>query len=207
MSILRKYRWAFRHIDYFALNVKARYNLMDETILDQPVVEQQKSITTYSGFWQRVGAAFLDWVVMVPVSLGIKYLSVSPWSPVISVVLNLIPVIYKPLMEYRYGATLGKMVLKLRVRNLEMEEASLGAIFLRNIFYLIPQVISLWATIVRYFGSGLESDTLFRDFTIFQYIVIGFGFISIIDVIMMAADPRKRSLHDRIGGTVVVDQH
>ena len=182
-------------------------NLMDDTILDQPVVEQQKSITTYGGFWQRVGAAFLDWVVMVPVSLGIRYLNVSPWSPVISVVLNLIPVIYKPLMEYRYGATLGKMVLKLRVRNLEMEDPSLGAIFRRNVFYLIPQVLSLWSTLVRYFGRGIESDSLLGDFTIFQYIVIGFAFISIIEVIMMAADSRKRSLHDRIGGTVVVNQH
>jgi uncharacterized RDD family membrane protein YckC len=181
-------------------------NLMDETILDQPIIEQQKSITTYGGFWQRIGAAFLDWVVMVPISLGIKYLNFGPWSPVVSVVLNLIPVIYKPLMEFHYGATVGKMVLRLRVRNLEMEEASLGAIFRRNVFYLIPQVLSLWSTLVRYFGRGIESDSLLGDITTFQYIVIGVAFITVIDVIMMAADPRKRSLHDRIGGTVVVNQ-
>jgi uncharacterized RDD family membrane protein YckC len=183
---------------------------VEEIILDQPAIQQDKSQIKYGTFWRRVGGTFLDWLVMVPFSYGIAYLNSASWrSSVILVLLSLIPLGYKPLMEFRYGATLGKMALNLRVRNLEFAEASLGAILLRNIFHIIPLLISLLSTLAVYnnFDLGLVKVAGFRQhYFEIQHITFAFFFLSIIDAIALAADPRKRSLHDRIGGTVVVNQ-
>lgn len=187
---------------------------MEEIILDQPAIQKDKSNIKYSGFWQRFGAVVVDWLVLVPVTLGITYFNTSSWkNSVLLVLISIISTGYKPFMEYQYGATLGKMALKLRVRNLEFEEASLTEILLRNIFHIVPAVISLLFTLAMYSDSDFKSVSGLMEFGVFsqryawlQYINYAFGFIGIVDAIMLLADERNRSLHDRIGGTVVISE-
>jgi uncharacterized RDD family membrane protein YckC len=185
---------------------------MEDIILDNSAIQQDKTSIKYGGFWQRFAAIILDWLVLAPVSLGVSYLNMSSWkSSALMVLISLIGLGYKPFMEYRYGASLGKMAMKLKVRNLEFEDATLGAILLRNIFQIIPGVISLFFSIAMYNDPGFASVSGFGDFTNLsqqyvaaQYINYGFGFLALIDAIVLAADYRKRSIHDKIGGTVVI---
>jgi uncharacterized RDD family membrane protein YckC len=186
---------------------------MEEVILDQPVIQQQKSNTKYGSFWERVGAITLDWIILVPVSFGISYVNTTSWkSSLILILISIVGTGYKPFMEFRYGATLGKMAVKLRVTNTEFEEASLAAILLRNIFHIVPAFITLLFTLAMYNDPGFESvsglmefGTLSQQYATLQYINYAVGFLGFIDAIVMAADQRKRSLHDRIGGTVVIN--
>ena len=186
---------------------------MDEVILDQPVIQQQKSNTKYGSFWERVGGATLDWIILAPLSFGLSYLNTTTWkSSFILILVSIITTGYKPFMEFRYGATWGKMALKLRVTNLEFEEANLAAILLRNIFQIVPALITLLFTLDMYNDPAFESISGLMEFGTFsqqydslQYINYAVGLLGIIDGIMMAADQRKRSLHDRIGGTVVIN--
>jgi uncharacterized RDD family membrane protein YckC len=186
---------------------------MDE-ILDQAFEQSDRSKIRYGGFWSRFGASFIDGLILMPVSFGLSYLNITSWkSAIILVIFSMVTLSYKPVMEFVYGATLGKMALRLRVTNLEFENASLGEILLRNIFHLTPGLISLFFTIGVYTDPGFESVDGFGDFTIFlqgfpilQYINYVVIFITLVDVIVLISDPQKRSLHDKIGGTFVIER-
>jgi uncharacterized RDD family membrane protein YckC len=183
-----------------------------EEILDQSLIQSEKSNVKYGGFWERFGALLLDGIILAPISLGLTYLNMTSWkSSLILVLISIVVVGYKPFMEFTYGATLGKMALRLQVTNLELEKASMGEILLRNVFHLVPQLIGLVLTIGMYNDPEFESVSGFGEYSVFsrgylglQYVNYASGFITIIDAIVLASDHQKRSLHDRIGGTLVV---
>lgn len=187
---------------------------MDE-ILDQPFIEKDKSRVVYSGFWKRFAAVIIDGVILAPITIGINYFNVSSWkSSLILTVVTLITMCYKPIMEILYGATWGKMAVGIKVTNLDFEKADVKEILLRNSFQLVPQLITLIITIGLYNSDGFESVSGFGEYSAFsqgsamlQVINVGSGLLTIIDAIILAADPQKRSLHDKVGGTLVVDKY
>jgi uncharacterized RDD family membrane protein YckC len=116
-------------------------------------------------------------------------------------------------MEYNYGATLGKMALRLKVVNLQFEKADLQEILLRNIFHIVPPLITLFITIGIYSSEEFQDITGFREFSTYsnqhtslQIINVVSGIITLVDMIVMLSDSRKRSLHDKIGGTYVIER-
>ncbi len=68
-------------------------------------------------------------------------------------------------MEYIYGATLGKMALKLRVVDAQFEKAGLQEILLRNIFNIVPSLITLVFTIGIYLRPEFEDVNGFTEYT------------------------------------------
>jgi len=187
-----------------------------EEVLDQPLFnETTTGNIKYGGFWARLGAQFLDGLILVPISFGLTYFNTTSWkSALLLVIVTAIGIAYKPFMEFTYGATFGKMALKLKVTNTDFEKADLLEILLRNIFHIVPQLITLLLTITMVYNnpdfesvSGWGEYTTFtQQFSVLQYVNYAAGLIMIIDAIMLAADEQKRSLHDRIGGTFVIYQ-
>lgn len=183
-----------------------------EDVLDQSLFQPDKSGVQYGSFWQRFGALIIDGIILSPISVGLTYLNITTWkSSLILVLITIAGLSYKPFMEFTYGATWGKMALKLTVTNLTFEKASLGEILLRNIFHIVPPLIALIFTISMYNNPDFDSVSGFGEFTLFskqypvlQYINYAAGLIGIIDGIMLITDQQKRSLHDRIAGTLVI---
>lgn len=183
-----------------------------EEILDQPLFQPDKSSVTYGGFWQRFGALIIDGIILSPITFGLTYFNITSWkSSLILVLITLVGVSYKPFMESAYGATWGKMAMKLTVTNLNFEKASLGEILLRNIFHIVPTLIILFFSIGMYNDPAFQSVSGYGEFTTFskqfpasQYTSYVSGIITIIDAIVLAVDQQKRSLHDKIGGTLVI---
>jgi uncharacterized RDD family membrane protein YckC len=183
-------------------------------VLDQPLVQADTATVKYGGFWSRFGALILDGFILAPFSLGLSYFNITSWkSSLALVVITLIGLAYKPFMEFNYGATLGKMAFKLKVVNNDLERASLGEILLRNIFNIVPSLITLFVTLGVYADPEFGDITGFMEYTAFtqqyaalQFISYGSGILSIIDGIVLIADDQKRSLHDKIAKTFVVDQ-
>lgn len=147
----------------------------------------QKSELRYAGFWVRVLATFLDGIVIsalvsfIMLAFGRRYgifnvqLSSSPTnlfsSSAESMSTTIIQWAYSILMLKYYGATLGKMALRLKVVG-DGKELDWISIILRE-------------TIGK-FISGL---------------IIGIGYL------MVAWDPRKQGLHDKIANTLVVREN
>lgn len=181
-------------------------------VLDESPVGVNQNEVVYGGFWTRLGAMIVDGFVLAPLTVSIMYFNVVSWKSVeVLIIFTLLSLMYKPFMEYMYGATLGKMALRLKVVNLQFEKASLEEILLRNVFHIVPSVISLFFSIGMYNDSEfleidgyLEFATFSQQFQSIQIISWVSSCITLVDLIVMLADDRKRSLHDRIGKTFVV---
>ena len=91
-------------------------------------------------------------------------------------------------LEARGGATLGKRVLGLRVVNLpEQTAAGIWSTGVRTILFLTGPAIFAFAG-----AWGLSIISLLG------------GALWFADSLVLATDPQKRSLHDRLAGTIVV---
>ena len=126
--------------------------------------------------------------------------------------INLLALIYKPLMEANNSATVGKMALNLKVVNLELERASLGEVLLRNIFHIGGLLITLFFSILVFTDPGFAEITGFMEYSQYiqqfkgmQYVNYLVSALSIIDGIVMIADDKNRSLHDKIAKTLVIE--
>ena len=185
---------------------------MEET-LDQNFLQPDRSNVSYGGFWQRLGARFIDGLILAPISFGVVYFNITSWKSIpVLLLITIITTAYKPFMEFSYGATLGKMALNLKVTNLEFGPPSLGEALLRNIFYIGQQAVALFFGIIMYSHADFESVTGYWEFATFsqQFVAMtffnyAFGIVGIVDVVMLISDHQKRSLHDRIGGTYVIE--
>jgi uncharacterized RDD family membrane protein YckC len=111
----------------------------------------------YAGFWIRLVAYLIDFIVVLLLSITI-----------------IGPLIYFPLMWWQKGATLGQMVLNLRVvRAVDGGPIDGGTAFVRFLVFLLESV-----------GT---------------YILIG-----LLGFIWAAFDQRKQAWHDKAANTVVI---
>lgn len=134
----------------------------------------------YVGFWVRLGAKFIDGIILGAVSMvvsfaaGFMVLSYSDPSHafVLSIILNVLQIAiaatYTTWFLGRYGATLGKMACRIKVVTADGEKVSYGR------------------ALGRHFAEFISS------------LILCIGYI------MAAFDNQKRTLHDRICNTRVV---
>lgn len=185
-------------------------------ILDAPQSHTtiDPNTVVYGGFWVRFGAMFIDGLVLAPVSVGLMYYNAtSSKNALLLAAITLLSLAYKPVMEYIYGATLGKMALRLRVVDAQFEKAGLQEILLRNIFHIVPSLVTLAFTVSIYLNPEFQDVDGFMEYS--QYTgqfkslqIMNFvsGLITIVDAIVLVSDSRKRSLHDKIAQTYVIER-
>ena len=88
---------------------------MEENILESGIVEQQGGEVVFAGFWIRVGAQIVDTLALVPL-IALNVTALYTWKQLwLALIVNVVSLCYKPFMEAKYGATLGKMALNLQV--------------------------------------------------------------------------------------------
>jgi uncharacterized RDD family membrane protein YckC len=184
-----------------------------DEVLDNSLFEREKPSITYGGFWQRFGALIIDGMIFWPITLGLTYFNITWKSSVVLIMVSLVGLGYKPFMEYVYGATWGKMAMKLVVKNRDFEKAELGDILLRNIFHIVPLVIQLFFTVRLYSDPSFESVSGWSEYSAYiasasllTYVNFAGGFIQIVDAIVLITDKQKKSLHDKIAGTFVIQE-
>jgi uncharacterized RDD family membrane protein YckC len=73
------------------------------TIEDVPPIQ-------YAGFWLRCGAILLDIVCLIPIIAFTIYNQLMLKNTLVAMLLLVAGVLYRILLEYRYSATLGKMI-------------------------------------------------------------------------------------------------
>src|SRR5262249_37444134 len=104
--------------------------------------------------------------------------------------LALPPLFYKPLMEWRYGATVGKMICQLRVIASSGKPLSLGAAFLRS----SPIWLGTFASFLPMLNPG--DDSLFTYQKIAAWAVV-------LDCLKVALR-EKRAIHDNLADSYCV---
>ena len=157
----------------------------------------------YQTGWARFIAAFIDGLVFLPLVLFEDYfllptknkLGMISWI-ILSVILSYT---YSVLLHARYGQTLGKMAMKVKIVDMsETKSITFLQAFMRD---SVGMAISLVAVIFLYFQFAdiqlIEKG--YDDFLMpwfFSWIIIELG--------TMLFNRKRRAIHDFIAGTVVV---
>ncbi len=169
-----------------------------------------KEEVEYASFWIRVAAALIDTVVFAPLIVlsfvNLFYVK----SLVLLYVMMVLQALYKPLMEFKYGATLGKMAVKIKVVNEEQHPITLDQSFGRYLPWVISTVISLITTTAIYMSVDFNNLTSYMQLaeisesmplnTVSQ----AYNFIFLILILWMTIDKKNQGVHDKIAKTMVI---
>ncbi len=172
-------------------------------------------IVRYGKFWDRVGAYLLDGIIVGLISFGLNYLNITNFkSFLIYLPIAIIGLLYKPFMESYYGATLGKMALRLKVTDLDYNKINFEKSLLRSLIVIVPSLIYIPVHYLAFDNPQITQTTGFMEFSMALSEVypttklIGniFMVVFITDLIVLLTDgsKRQRSLKDFIAKTYVI---
>lgn len=139
----------------------------------------------YRTFWRRFGAAAVDCLALWPLFSLEEWLEVRQATiaedALCLVLFCLAPYIYSIYLHGRFGQTLGKRLLRIKVVDVSGDALTMAQVFRRE---LINLPLSLWAlvtSLVVILGGGNQDDPM-----------------------TTLGSRQRRSLHDRIAHSVVV---
>jgi hypothetical protein len=184
-------------------------NLLDDAFNEKPNNETQIIFAT---FWTRVWASLIDALVVLPITIPLIFYNMSTWKNItVLIAVTIAGMAYKLLMEYTYGATLGKMAQRIVVVNYDFEKPSFEAICLRNIFGITSSVATLCSMLYIFSRPEFKDITGFMEYSAFASKIPNINIVNnvvslvyMIDALMMLGDKQNRTYHDKIGKTYVV---
>lgn len=156
---------------------------------------------------RRIGAAIVDNIVMWPFSLFITMLSVSMDDEVIrtySYFIAALPVTYSIIGHYKYGMTIGKWVARIKVIDVsESKNITLRQAFLRDIAFVILTIVDITVDILvrRSWEIGDIPGYIYWVSTVAGSAALLW---TLLEIISMLTNSKRRAIHDFIAGTVVV---
>ncbi len=166
----------------------------------------------YVGFWSRFWALLIDGIILSAASFLLRSVLGEITNPVVTLLASLIPFLYNPIMEYHYGATVGKMALGIKIVNSELQRLTINNVIFRNLIYFSIQLVNIVVELYQFYNTsennigGFESlsdfftpqVTMSIIFSVFVFVIY------VVELIFLLTDEKHRSLHDRIGKTYVV---
>jgi uncharacterized RDD family membrane protein YckC len=180
------------------------YNVLDDEFKKVPQTYE------FATFGDRVKASVIDTLVFIP----FIFMTIYNWTDLkiyeLDLFLNAAMIMYKPIMEWHYGATIGKMVAKIKVVNQELSEITLDQSFRRFAVYFIGYGISLMASYALFqdpdFASAttlvevgdLQAKSPLNDFSQMA------SFLVLVSVTFVAFDLKRQALHDKLAETYCI---
>ncbi|MGI9550733.1 MAG: RDD family protein [Aurantibacter sp.] len=169
----------------------------------------------HAKFWDRVGAYLLDIIIVGSLSFAFNYANIVHFkSFAFYLPIAALGILYKPYMESYYDATLGKMVLNLKVTDLNYNKIGFKRSLLRILILIIPSIVYIP---LHYFGFNnpqLANTDGFMEFSQAlaaaypgaQLISSVLSLVVIADIIFLIVESggERRSLKDLIAKTYVI---
>lgn len=175
----------------------------------------------FSGIERRFAAYFIDGLLLIPLFfLNYMLLQISKPAEIALVVpQGLIGLFYLVYFHARWGQSIGKMLLGIKVVDLSgmpigwrrafwryMPVAALDVLWMSNRFYsllFLPDSILAGMDPGEADWDGLFHDTAF----VLDLCIAGLGFLwGLVDSVVLLLNSRRRALHDFIAGTVVINK-
>ena len=176
----------------------------------------EEQITTYGGFWRRAAAFMIDAIVMTPLIL-FDFWALKQSASVyifVSLFVAVCMTAYKIYFHGRWGATLGKKAMALKVLTSDVGTISYKQAAMREIITIVAAVIgymwnytalshapadfATWTLVQKTQFMGAGKPALVHLVTTFLYIIL------LIDPLVLLFNARKRTIHDFIADTVVI---
>lgn len=174
--------------------------------------EFEEPAYVYVGFWPRFWALLIDGIILSTAAFVLNSVLGETESPVVTILSSIIPFFYNPIMEYQYGATVGKMALRIKIVNADLQRLTINNVIFRNLIYFSIQLVDIAVELYQFYNTSENSiggfNSLSDFFTPQITMALIFGVfvivIYIVELIFLLTDEKHRSLHDRIGKTFVV---
>jgi uncharacterized RDD family membrane protein YckC len=190
---------------------------MSDHILDEDYkqYEEDQRLYRYAGFWTRVGAAMVDGIVLLPLSGLSFYILLSMKSLPLIIAVSLIYTVYKPLMEYQYGATLGKMAVGIKVINEDGGMLTPNQAIIRYSPWLIGNIVNI-LFLVEIFSLGafgelegfIEYTTFVQEHgSILSTLSSVASLILLVSVLGLLFNKQKQALHDKVAKTYCIHKN
>ncbi|PWT98786.1 MAG: hypothetical protein C5B52_11640 [Bacteroidetes bacterium] len=175
------------------------------------LLELEKPKVIYATFWLRLFALTVDAILIIVVNRILSYFTIQFGNNVVLIFSTFFfGILYKIILEYKLGATIGKLTFRIRVVNLKLNPPVLKEVLLRNIFGILYSILA-YANSLQYYlmnyvnASDPNNGPVLSNMRILGMYIVGvFLILSFIEALYLVSDDRKRSLHDRIAGTLVI---
>jgi len=184
---------------------------MDNGVLDNEfnTTDKSKNIR-YAGFGIRLLASIIDTLALSPILILNFYNLINLKSIPFEIAITLTLIIYKPLMEYLYGATVGKMALKIKVVTTYFDKLSLSQAAIRYTPWLIGNIVSIYGTIMLYKNPDFLSATDFWRLAKVQESMQSGAIdhlgtvLLIVSAIVILFNEKRQGLHDNLANTYCI---
>jgi len=174
----------------------------------------------YAGFWIRLVALILDGLVLLPVVFVVDALGDGNRATAVAAGAAACVIVwgYSIALTARWGCTLGKAALGLRVVRVDGSRIGWGRAVRRDLVFLAFGLVLLvidawWSTpvastdhpqgIVAVSAAADDPSVRWGTAVMVAYVVAYYVWLAV-DLLFLLVSKRKRAAHDIIGGTVVV---
>ena len=171
----------------------------------------------YAGFWVRLGAKLLDFIILLPITGLVFYVNSLSKSACIQIMIPnlLFGLAFEVVLVKIYGGTPGKLILGLKIIKKDSDSIDWKSSFYR---YSVEFIIAVLGVYVMFLTLNLIDDSTYaslgflkrsqlistinpiptkiQSWTNFAWVFIG--------AIVLISNSRKRTTHDFIAGTVVI---
>lgn len=180
-------------------------------------LESSSYVYEYAGFWKRAGATALDGIIgllLFPLTNFVHSLSFENKTILpIAIETLLLLYLFQMFFVMKYGGTIGKLILNLRVINNKGYFLDFGSTFLRVMPYLIITIVNLFQinnviqtmpTSITSYGI-FETAQLIREYGgVYTFLYSLLSFFVFIDIGTVLFNDKKRAIHDYLAGSFVV---
>lgn len=167
-------------------------------------------VVGYASFTQRFYAFLIDCFVFLPLNLWSQYNIFNTKSFGIAFIITLAWCLYKPLMDWKFGGTIGKLVMKIRVVDLDGIGINLNQAFLRFAPYFAISLSTLLSTYVLLNLPGFDQIKDFEGAQEFEAEsssslgVLLTYFLYIFSISSIVLEQKKQAVHDKIANCYCV---
>lgn len=215
-------------VDLLELLAGMDFDKIEKDTADKKAVDLSRSALTkhnarqtnedlrYVGFWKRVLIKILDGLfglVLFPLSRWMTIYSFDHKNIAPIIISSFIFMAIQIFLVTRYGGTLAKLVLGIRIIDDTGNYLKVDKAIIRDIIYIFITGLSLIPiiTTIQSIDPEVKVDsyrqviTLIRLYAYDEYRYINlFNVFAIIDVLTVAFNSRKRAIHDYLAGSYVV---
>jgi uncharacterized RDD family membrane protein YckC len=160
----------------------------------------------YETFWARCAAGIIDGMIFLPVSAVIGYVYKEGLPIVVYIALvfdSFLFFLYSVYFHGKFGQTLGKYFMKVRVLSVDETPLSMRQAFMRDSLPISLFAVYLMFAIAPVFSGAAPNTQAFKQQIPLVIYFVG-PVILALEIGTMLTNSKRRSLHDLIAGSVVV---
>lgn len=169
--------------------------------MEDSTFNRDKYHITRERFW----ASVIDGIVIIPIAVVNQYISENQSSEIILITwlitFTAIVYLYSVVMHAFFGQTIGKMLMKIKVFDVLEIPLTFRQAVLRDIVPLIAGIAFLCADIYFISTNQQNPDQYNAFYSIAGNVMLAW---TVLELVSMLTNEKRRSIHDFIAGTVVV---